>query len=406
LVGVGKRYWKLDEPAMLLRSLLPFRRPHRSELWSLRGIDLQVADGEVLGIIGRNGAGKTTLLRLLAGVTRPTEGSVRVRGRVAPLIGVGVGFRPEMSGRENIYVNGMLLGMSKSQIDARFESIVAFSELADFIDTPVKFYSSGMYVRLGFSVAIHTEPQVLLVDEILAVGDLAFQMKCLERMREIKDSGATIVVVSHSMHAIRALCSRAAVISNGALDFVGDVDSAVARHHQVLSEDPRSVVHHAGGATQAVVGGTTLIDRQLLDEDGAVVTQIQAGMLLRVRVRFRFDIDVDDPVFGFMVLADNGTLAYNVHTPLLLEHRHFTAGATVEVEARVEVNLGAGSYRLVNLVASNDGREIHHYDHAGLVFFVEGSDPWASGVADLAGHISVDGVAIEDDRHFRMIDRT
>ncbi|MBV9255605.1 MAG: ABC transporter ATP-binding protein, partial [Actinobacteria bacterium] len=150
---------------MLLRSLLPFGRPTRSELWALRDVDLTLAEGDVLGVIGPNGAGKTTLLRLLAGVTRPTTGRVTVGGRVAPLISVGVGFHREMSGRENVYVNGMLLGLTKAEVDRRFDAIVDFAELTDFIDTPVKFYSSGMFMRLGFAVAVHTNPQVFLVDE-------------------------------------------------------------------------------------------------------------------------------------------------------------------------------------------------------------------------------------------------
>src|SRR5436309_9699332 len=190
---------------MLLRSLLPFARPERSELWALRDVDLTLGQGDVLGVIGRNGAGKTTLLRLLAGVTRPTTGEVEIRGRVAPLISVGVGFHPEMSGRENVYVNGMLLGLTRREVDARLEEIVAFAELEDFIDTPVKFYSSGMFMRLGFSVAVHSDPNILVVDEVLAVGDMAFQAKCLERMRSLQQKGTSIVVVSHSMGTIRVL---------------------------------------------------------------------------------------------------------------------------------------------------------------------------------------------------------
>src|SRR5207248_1102864 len=232
---VSKRYWKLEERAMLLRSLLPFTRPKRSPIYALRDVDLTLGQGETLGIIGRNGAGKTTLLRLMAGVTQPSHGVVRTAGRVAPLISVGVGFHSEMSGRENIFVNGMLLGLSARQITKRFDDIVAFAELEDFIDTPVKFYSSGMFMRLGFSAAVHSDPNILVVDEVLAVGDMAFQSKCLERMRSLQQKGTSIVVVSHSMGTIRVLCPRVALMHKGRLVFDGEPDAAIGEYYKVLN---------------------------------------------------------------------------------------------------------------------------------------------------------------------------
>src|SRR3954447_20987108 len=190
LRGVGKRYVKLDERKALLRSVLPFGGAGRDDLWALRGIDLVVEDGEIVGILGANGADKTTLLRLLAGVTRPTEGRVCVRGRIAPLISIGVGFHPEMSGRENAVMNGMLLGLTAEQATGRLDEIVEFAELEEFIDTPVKFYSTGMAMRLGFSVIMHTDPTVLLIDEILAVGDAGFHVKCFDRLRSLHAQGS------------------------------------------------------------------------------------------------------------------------------------------------------------------------------------------------------------------------
>ena len=201
LQGVGKRYDLLRDDAMLLRAVLPFRRTERREHWAVRGVDLSIDPGETIGILGRNGAGKTTLLRMLAGVSRPTEGHATIRGRVAPLIGVGVGFHPEMTGRENVYVNGMLLGLSKAEVDARFDAIIDFAELTEFVDSPVKFYSSGMFMRLGFAVAVHTEPGIFLVDEVLAVGDIAFQLKCFERMRRLQ-------AVGHDDHPRQPLDAR------------------------------------------------------------------------------------------------------------------------------------------------------------------------------------------------------
>jgi ABC-type polysaccharide/polyol phosphate transport system ATPase subunit len=284
LDGVGKRYVKFEERAMLLRSVLPFNKPTRSTLWALHDIDFAIQPGETVGVLGRNGAGKTTLLRLLAGVTRPTVGRVSVAGRIAPLISVGVGFNREMSGRENVYVNGMLLGLKKPEIDERYDDIVRFAELEDFIDVPVKFYSSGMFMRLGFSVAIHVEPQILLVDEVLAVGDLTFQFKCIDKMRELQASGTTILLVSHSVSAIRLLCPRAIVLRHGALDFDGEVGAAVARHHELLSLE--SAERRALDEV-AVVGGVTLLERVIEGPEGPT-RRLPGHARITVRQRMRF----------------------------------------------------------------------------------------------------------------------
>ena len=397
LEGVSKRYWKLEEQAMLLRSLLPFAKPKRSELWAVRDIDLSIAEGDVVGIIGRNGAGKTTLLRLMAGVTRPSDGIVTVRGRVAPLISVGVGFHREMSGRENIYVNGMILGLTKAEIDRRFDDIVEFAELADFIDTPVKFYSSGMFMRLGFSVAVHTDPQVLLVDEVLAVGDLAFQLKCLDRMRAIRETGATIVFVNHSMPVIRLLCQRAIVMRHGGIAFDGGVEEAIAHHHQILSEDAQADVE-AGDAP--VVGGVTVLERVLIGPEGPTHTPVPETPL-RMKMRVRFDVDVDSPVFHFNIVAEDGSIPYGMQTPLQRDYRKFRAGDEADIELRFDHRLGGGSYRVGTYVMSRDGRLMFHGDPGSLMFFSEGR-LWTSGVANLQGSVFVDGVEVAEDRTFAL----
>ena len=187
------------------------------EFWAIKDVSFNVAQGEVLGVIGRNGAGKSTLLKVLSQITEPTEGEVRMRGRIASLLEVGTGFHPELSGRENVYLNGAILGMTKAEIRRKFDEIVAFAEVEKFLDTPVKRYSSGMYVRLAFAVAAHLEPEILIIDEVLAVGDATFQKKCLGKMKEVGASGRTVLFVSHNMSAVRALCSRCVVLQNGAL---------------------------------------------------------------------------------------------------------------------------------------------------------------------------------------------
>jgi len=193
------------------------RRDKKNELWALKDVSFEVKDGETLGIIGRNGAGKSTLLKILSRITKPTSGTAEIRGRVGSLLEVGTGFHQELSGRENIFLNGAILGMKRTEIEAKFDEIVAFSEIEKFIDTPVKHYSSGMYMRLAFSVAAHLEPEILIVDEVLAVGDVSFQKKCLNKMREVGQTGRTVLFVSHDMQSIARLCSRAIWMKDGAI---------------------------------------------------------------------------------------------------------------------------------------------------------------------------------------------
>ncbi len=200
---------------------------------ALNGIDLTVYQGEALGIIGRNGAGKSTLLKLLSRVTAPTEGTIDIYGRITSMLEVGTGFHPEMTGRENVYMNGAILGMTKAEIDSKMDQIIEFSEVGDFIDTPVKRYSSGMYVKLAFSVAAHLDSEIMIMDEVLAVGDMAFQQKCLNKMREeADDQGKTILYVSHNMNTIRQLCNRCIVLDQGKVVFNGDVEQAIALYMQ------------------------------------------------------------------------------------------------------------------------------------------------------------------------------
>ena len=206
----------------------------RAEIWALKDISFDVARGEVVGIIGRNGAGKSTLLKVLTRITEPSSGRAVLHGRVSSLLEVGTGFHPDLTGRENTYLNGAILGMKKREIDQKFDEIVAFSEVERFIDTPVKRYSSGMYVRLAFAVAAHLEPEILLVDEVLAVGDLAFQKKCLGKMENVARTGRTILFVSHNMAAVQSLCARAVLLENGRLTFAGTAQETVTQYIRSL----------------------------------------------------------------------------------------------------------------------------------------------------------------------------
>jgi len=209
------------------------------EFWALKDVSFRITRGEVVGIIGRNGAGKSTLLKILSRITEPSEGRVSIKGRLASLLEVGTGFHPELTGRENIYLNGAILGMTRAEIKRKFDEIIAFAEVEKFLDTPVKRYSSGMYVRLAFAVAAHLEPEVLVVDEVLAVGDVEFQKKCLGKMGEVAGRGRTVLMVSHNTHAVRALCKSTITLDSGRLLYFGDTDKAIRLYDGSLSEDSR-----------------------------------------------------------------------------------------------------------------------------------------------------------------------
>lgn len=216
---------KAANPATRLAKLL--KRQTKEDFWALKDINFEIRQGERVGIIGKNGAGKSTLLKLLSRITEPTEGRIELTGKISAMLEVGTGFNPELTGRENVYLNGAILGMSKAEIDDKFDRIVAFSEIDKFIDTPVKRYSSGMYVRLAFAVASHLDPDILIIDEVLAVGDQKFRQKCMDRMNEIAQGNKTILCVSHQMNVIRELCDRVIVLQNGRIVFDGDVEEGI-----------------------------------------------------------------------------------------------------------------------------------------------------------------------------------
>ena len=226
-------------------------------VWALKSINLDIKEGEVVGIIGRNGAGKSTLLKLLSQVTNPTIGKIKIRGRIASLLEVGTGFHPELTGRENVFLNGAILGMTKNEINSKFDDILSFSEIGKYIDTPVKRYSSGMKVRLGFSVAAHLEPEILVIDEVLAVGDADFQKKCIAKMKDVSNNGRTVLFVSHNMTSIRNLCSKCVVLEKGQIMYNGSSDEAISYYlnqgkkpiSKIVTEiDSKLIIRHSGEA--------------------------------------------------------------------------------------------------------------------------------------------------------------
>lgn len=228
--NVSKRF-KKGQKLLLKEALLDiFKFQSPDYFWALKDVSFKVGKGETLGIIGKNGSGKSTIMKLMAQVIVPTKGKVNVKGRIAPLIELGAGFHPELSGRENIYINGAILGLTKEQINYRLNQIIEFSELEEFIDTPVKHYSSGMYVRLGFAIAVHTDPQILLIDEILAVGDVSFQEKCYKKLSSFKRDGVTIIFISHSLQLVKQFCDRVILLEDGHVKSTGSPDQVIKEY--------------------------------------------------------------------------------------------------------------------------------------------------------------------------------
>jgi lipopolysaccharide transport system ATP-binding protein len=316
--GLGKRYriGEMQQAYGTLRDSVvglvrrAGHRSHREEIWALRDVDLEVREGEVVGLIGRNGAGKSTLLRVLTRITAPTTGRAEIRGRVGSLLEVGTGFHPELTGRENVFLNGAVLGMKRREIQRKFDDIVEFSGIGQFLDTPVKRYSSGMYVRLAFSVAAHLEPEILLVDEVLAVGDAEFQRRCLGRMEDFGESGRTVIFVSHNMQTIAQLCDRAMLLEGGTVVADGPSPDIVATYLQS--------VHGSGSHQQwpdlAEAPGDDLARMRsvrVVDEDGVTTGAVDVRHPVGIEIGFVV-LRAGPPLVPKIKVYDkNGDVAFN-----------------------------------------------------------------------------------------------
>lgn len=315
--NVSKRYY-LGSQRAYIRYLLPdFMQswldgrqptitgaaPTSSELWALKNVSFKAQPGEVLGIIGANGAGKTTTLSLLAGIISPTSGRIAVRGRVGALIKLGAGFHPDLSGRENVYLNGAILGLRKAEIDRLYDDIVQFAELDAFMDTPVKRYSSGMYVRLGFSVAVHINPEILLVDEILSVGDMSFQTKCFNRIGQIRDKGTTIIFVSHNMHHITSFCDRVVYLNKGVIENIGEPGEVLAAYtSDIMSKTANESISDGSDFSQVNGTGKIVITNVVfLDKAENPVSQIRSGDPVTVRAFYCSVENVKNPLLDVVI---------------------------------------------------------------------------------------------------------
>ncbi len=334
---------------------------------ALNGIDLTIYKGEALGIIGGNGAGKSTMLKLLSRVTAPTEGEIGINGRITSMLEVGTGFNPEMTGRENVYMNGAILGMTKAEIDAKMEDIIEFSEVRDFIDTPVKRYSSGMYVKLAFSVAAHLDSEIMIMDEVLAVGDMAFQKKCLDKMRDAaKKEGRTVLYVSHNMNTIRQLCDRCIVLDKGRIVFAGDVEQAIdvymGSNHSSDAEIDLSQIKREFSLTE----GLLLTKINVLQRPQWKIT---AGEKLQFCICAKAEKAFENVGFRMRIATDSG-----VPLSMLFAPKLFSCSAGEEVKVALEADfslLVPGKYCLtLVLYGTNEYGAQEFYDHLPMsVYF-------------------------------------
>ena len=346
-------------------------------IWALREVSFTVEQGEVLGIIGRNGAGKSTLLKILSRVTAPTSGEIKVKGRIASLLEVGTGFHPELTGRENIFLNGAILGMNKTEIRRKFDEIVSFAEIEQFIDTPVKRYSSGMYVRLAFAVAAHLEPEILLIDEVLAVGDAAFQKKCLGKMGDVAKQGRTVLFVSHNMASILALCNRVILLDQGQIAYNGPAETGIKQYTSGQYDNNASVVDLSSVSRKMAYGEPVIHQIRFIDQQGEPKNGFAIGEPVIISIELKPRRKLSYPIVGIGINDSLGTRVTTLSTKYQGEeipafHSHITIECGLQ-----DLALAPGSYGVKIAVGSgNEDLDIIELENA---FDILPTDYWGSG---------------------------
>jgi ABC-type polysaccharide/polyol phosphate transport system ATPase subunit len=359
-----KRFRIFHERNQYLKSAaLRGRRARYEEFWALKGVSFEVAEGEVFAIVGENGSGKSTLLKCLTKILRPDRGSIEVRRKIAAMLELGSGFHTELSGRENVYLNGAILGLTKRDIDARFDDIVSFAGLERFIDTPVKNYSSGMYVRLGFAVAINVDPEILVIDEVLAVGDASFQNKCLEKFAEYRDQGRTLVIVTHDLSTVRSMADRVVWLSYGEIKDEGDAGQVTATY----TTDALGERHEDDGEHEYRFGsGEVVITKvTLMGADGQPTQKVKTGEDIVIRYEYEARTPVREPVFGLGIHHISGPLVTGPNTRDTGEIPPVIRGSgSVDIVVK-ELPLLAGTYDLSASVW--DFPILHAYDQRSRV---------------------------------------
>jgi ABC-type polysaccharide/polyol phosphate transport system ATPase subunit len=389
--GVSKRFrlYK-DRPTTLKERVTQLRQPRYDEFWALRDISLEVPSGSAFGLVGRNGSGKSTLLRVMARIHRPNGGSVETRGRVSALLDLGAGFHPELSGRENVYLNGAILGLNKRQINDVFAEIVEFSGLGEFIDSPVKVYSSGMYVRLGFSVAVHVRPDILMIDEVIAVGDEEFQRRCFDHLYGLRRQGVTVVFVSHDLGLMASMCDRVAWLDHGQLLAEGPALEVTRQYLDQVNEAEEERIGesetNAGPGHRRGTREVEVRDLEFLDSCGQPVAVAGTGDTLVIRIHYDAHTAVEEPVFGLAFHSEGGVHLAGPNTRLSGLSTGTLRGQGY-LDYRIErLALMPGLIRIT--VGVFDKHIMHAYDYRDQSFSLHvqlGSSVEQFGIVDLGG---------------------
>jgi ABC-type polysaccharide/polyol phosphate transport system ATPase subunit len=359
--------------------------------WAVKDVSFELGPGEALGIIGPNGAGKTTILKLLSRITPATQGEIHVNGRFSALIELGAGFHPDLTGRENIYLNGAILGMGREAIRARFGEIVDFAGIGKYLDTPVKRYSSGMYARLGFSIAAHVDPDVLLVDEVLAVGDYAFQQKCYARMDALRANGTALIFVSHNLDAVRRVCDKGLVMYRGESIFLGSAAESVLAYSEAVRQAarnaPQAAPEEQGLAGRSMTFEAEIEEVRLLNSAGELISVAESGAAVVVAIDVLCHGDIRGPIFALTVRTPDGRLVYDTTTRWMnIETGSYSAGERCTVEFHLDLPLLEGQYTLGVDIAEADYR--YYYDRLEQAqdFVVRASDQ-AKGLVNLNARV-------------------
>jgi teichoic acid transport system ATP-binding protein len=408
--GLYKAYKLYASPRDRLKEAFhPFGKKLHKTFNALDDVHLDIPKGSTTGIIGRNGSGKSTLLQSICGIVTPTRGQVEVDGKIAALLELGAGFNPEFTGRDNLYINGAILGLDESDIDDRLQDILDFADIGEYIDQPVRSYSSGMYVRLAFAIAIHVDPEILIVDEALAVGDIHFQAKCFDRFHQFREQGVTVIFVTHDLNMVTRYCDHAYVLDKARVVAKGNPREVVAAYRKMevdygMDSDDGGTV--SGSAEQGNVdifetnpyevrygnNKATILDGGIYEPSGAPVQTLDSGDRYTIRMRIRFEQDIVDPVFAFTIKDIKGTEIAGTNTHFSnITTGSFVAKETATIEFSQHVNLNAGSFLLSLGCVAVGGDKLEIYDRRhDFISFQIISDKASVGIIDLDSEIRID----------------
>ncbi len=411
LENIGKKYILQYEKGAFIKDVLPrlFIPKEKREFWALRNINLALEKGESLGLIGRNGAGKSTFLNILAGISSPTEGKVEVRGKVSTLLTLGAGFHPELTGIDNIYLNGVILGLKIGEIKNRIKEIIEFSELKDFIKQPLYTYSSGMILRLGFSIAVHIDFDILLMDEILSVGDIPFQEKCLKKIGAFKETAKTLIIASQSLDLIKALCHRALLLEKGRGILLDEPEKVISRYLELVQKETVQKTKESqypyypkypddiekiktGWETRIGTGEARILEVKLRDKKGKERNAFQTGESLRIDVKYKVEKEIKGPHFGVAVFREDYLYCYGPNTRFdgikIKKLRKGIGNFSIEFK---NIILGSGDYRLSIAVWNKDENNPYDYRYAYYKFKIFGDGKEEKSLLDIPCSLSING---------------